>query len=128
MPVLVAVLLVAHALIHLSFVSPRPPARDGGPAWPFALDRSRLLARVAPSVSALHAIGITLLALVLGGYAAGVVAALGFGGSTLFALGVAVGSVGSLAMLVVFFHPWLTIGIVIDVALLAAVLAGWYPR
>ena len=128
MPVLVAVLLVAHALIHLSFVSPRPPARDGGPAWPFALDRSRVLARVAPSASALHTLGITLLALVLGGYAVGAIAALGIGGSTLFAWGVGLGSVGSLGMLVVFFHSWLTLGIAIDVALLVAVLAGWYPR
>lgn len=120
---------MAHALIHLSFVSPRPPARDGGPlAWPFCLHRSRVLARVAPSASALHTLGITLLALVLGGYAVGAIAALGIGGSTLFAWGVGLGSVGSLGMLVVFFHSWLTLGIAIDVALLVAVLAGWYPR
>ena len=68
------------------------------------------------------------LALVLGGYAVGAIAALGIGGSTLFAWGVGLGSVGSLGMLVVFFHSWLTLGIAIDVALLVAVLAGWYPR
>jgi hypothetical protein len=42
--------------------------------------------------------------------------------------GVAVGAIASLALLVLFFHPWLVLGVVIDVVLLWAVLAArWVP-
>ena len=42
--------------------------------------------------------------------------------------GVAIGSIASLALLVVFFHPWLIVGVAIDVALLWAVaLVRWAP-
>jgi hypothetical protein len=42
----------------------------------------------------------------------------------------AIASAGMLLLLLLlFFHPWLTLGIVIDVALLWAVLvAGWRPE
>jgi hypothetical protein len=39
-----------------------------------------------------------------------------------------VGAGASLAMLVLFFHPWLALGLAIDAVLLWAVLAnGWRP-
>jgi hypothetical protein len=42
--------------------------------------------------------------------------------------GVVIGSLASIGMLAIFFHPWLTLGLVIDLALLWAVLAsGWLP-
>lgn len=125
---IIAFFLVAHGLIHASFVSPRPPAREGGPAWPFALDRSRILGRANIPGSAARRIGLILLAAVLAGFIAAALALLGLVPASLFAVGVVLGSLASLAMLVLFFHPWLTLGIVIDVVLLWAVLvADWEP-
>ena len=40
---LLALFLVAHGAIHLSFLAPRPPVTADGPPWPFVLDRSWVL-------------------------------------------------------------------------------------
>ena len=128
-PALFSAFLVAHALIHLSFVSPRPKAAAGGPAWPFELHRSWILTplRVPPSRS--HSLGIVLLVLVLAGASLAAVTALGIGPASLFVPAIVLCAVASAVMLLLFFHPWLTLGIVIDVALLWAVLgAGWRPE
>ena len=40
-----------------------------------------------------------------------------------------IGAASSIALLVLFFHPWLVLGIVIDVVLLAALWLGdWSPQ
>jgi hypothetical protein len=121
--------LVAHALIHLGFVSRRPAATAGGPAWPFDLDRSWLLGRAGIDAAVSRPLAIVLLTLVLGGYIVAAVMALGSGPAALFTLGVVVGSVASAAMLILFFHRWLSVGLAIDIVLLWAVLvAGWQPH
>ena len=49
-------------------------------------------------------------------------------GQAAFVPGVVAGSIASLALLVLFFHPWLTLGVAIDLVLLWAVLvARWSP-
>ena len=128
-PALFSAFLVAHALIHLSFVRSRPKAAAGGPAWPFDLDRSWILTplRVPPSRS--RTLGVILLVLILAGASLGAVTALGIGPASLFVPAIVLGSVASAGMLLLFFHPWLTLGIVIDVALLWVLLvAGWRPE
>ena len=128
-PLLFSAFLVAHALIHLGFVSPRPKAAAGGPAWPFDLDRSWILTPLRVPPGLLRALGIVLLVLILAGASLAAVTALGIGPASLFVPGIVLGSVASAGMLLLFFHPWLTLGIVIDVALLWAVLiAGWRPE
>ncbi len=123
------IFLLAHALIHLSFLSPRPKAEAGGLTWPFDLERSRLLGPLRVPSSRLRALGIVLLVFILAGYGLAAVTSLGIGPASLFVPGIVLGSVASAALLLVFFHPWLTLGIVIDVALLWAVLvAGWRPE
>jgi hypothetical protein len=48
--------------------------------------------------------------------------------SALWTAGASVGAVASAALLVVFFHPWLLLGVLIDAAVLWAVLiARWEP-
>jgi hypothetical protein len=128
-PLLFSVFLVAHALIHLSFVSPRPKATAGGPAWPFDLDRSWILTPLRVPPSWLHTLGVVLLVLILGGASLAAATSLGIGPDSLFVPGIVLASVASAGMLLLLFHPWLTLGIVIDVALLWAVLvAGWRPE
>ncbi|HWG83923.1 MAG TPA: hypothetical protein VNT60_00470 [Deinococcales bacterium] len=117
---LLGLFLAAHGLIHASFVSPRPP-ENGGPQWPFNLDASWLLG------SGVRPLGLLLVAV-------SVIAFLLAGASTLGILVppawwgglVVAGSVAGLLLLALFFHPWLSLGILLNAALLLAVLQfGW---
>ena len=133
-PVLFSAFLVAHALIHLSFLRPRPKAAAGGPAWPFDLHRSWILTPLRVAPGRLHSLGMVLVVLILAGASLAAVTALGIGSASLFVPGIvllAPASAGMLLLLLLllFFHPWLTLGIVIDAALLwAALVAGGRPE
>ena len=123
----VAALLVAHGLIHLGFVSPRPAPRPGVPPWPFDLETGPLAASGRVARPRLHSLGRYLVTAVLVGYSLAALGALGILSTTAFPVGVVIGSLASLALLLAGFHRWLLIGIVIDVALLVLVVAGWRP-
>ncbi len=129
MPALVvALLLVAHGLIHVSFLSPAPPAKAGGPQWPFDLTRSRLLATLGLGSGAARAIGTALIVVTVAGYVIAALAFVGITPATWFTGAVVAGSAASIVLLVLFFHPWLVLGLVIDAVLLWAVLLnGWTP-
>jgi len=126
MKLLVALFLVAHGLIHASWLSPAP-ATAGGPAWPFAFADSWLVTRLGLDGGSVRILGTALvLATVVLLVAAGL-ATMGWlvpaGWWTPLVVG---GSVASLATLTLFFHPWLVLGFAIDVVLLWAVLVnGW---
>ena len=121
-------LLLAHAAIHGAYLGPRPPATAGGPEWPFELTSSWLLGPLGVDAPVARLIGMVLVALTLAGFAAAALAVLGFLPGSLWTAAVTVGALGSLGVLVLFFHPWLVIGIAIDVVLLWAVLVvGWQP-
>jgi hypothetical protein len=126
--VLLAGFLVAHALVHAAFLAPRPPAVAGGPPWPFELDRSRMLRTLGVGGEAARRLGMSLLVPALGGFVLASAAALGIGPAVLWPAAIGVGALGSLALLVTFFHPWLVLGVAIDLAMLAGVLlVGWPP-
>lgn len=125
---LVAGFLLAHAAIHAGFVSPRPPAKPGAPPWPFDLGRSWLLARLGVPGGAVRVLGLALVVATIGGYVLAALATLGILPAGAWGTTVAVGSIASLALLVVGFHPWLVVGIAIDVLLLWVILvAAWTP-
>ena len=125
---LLAGFLLAHGLIHASFLAPRPLATAGGSTWPFELKRSWLLSRLGVEPELLRVLGLTFVAATAGGFALAAIAALGFAPAGVFAAAVALGSMSSFALLVVFFQPWLVLGLVIDLVLLWAVLvANWAP-
>lgn len=120
--------LLGHAAIHAGFLSPRPPDTVTGPPWPFDLARSWLLTPLGTPPEALRAVGIALFAATLAGFALAALAAVGFLPVALWQLGTVVGAAASLAMLTLFFHPWLLVGIAIDVIALWAVIGGgWSP-
>ena len=124
----VAGFLLAHALIHLAFVAPAPPATADGPAGPFPTSDSWLFSRLGVGPNEARLVAMALVAVTIGAFAVAALVALGLSPVGLWAPAVAAGSVASLALLVAFFHPWLVLGIGIDVALFwAALVAGWNP-
>jgi sterol desaturase/sphingolipid hydroxylase (fatty acid hydroxylase superfamily) len=125
---LVAGFLCAHAAIHAAFVSPRPPAKPGAPPWPFDLGRSWVLSRLHAPGSVARVLGVALVAVTIGGYALAAVATIGILPTSTWDAAVAIGSAASLALLLLFFHPWLVVGVAVDVLLLwVALVAGWTP-
>ena len=125
---LVAGFLLAHGAIHAGFISPRPPATAGGPPWPFELGRSWILSPLGVDPALLRVLGLALVAATLAGLALGALGALGILPASAWAPSAAVGAVASIALLLLFFHPWLVLGLLIDIVLLWAVLvAGWRP-
>jgi hypothetical protein len=123
-----ALFLAAHGLVHASFLSPAPPAKPGSPQWPFDLAHSWLLGPLGLDGAVSRVVGIVLLVVTVAAYAIAALAVIGVTPPAWFAPSVVAGSIVSLAMLALFFHPWLTLGLVIDVVLLWAVLANhWAP-
>ena len=126
---LIAGFLLGHALIHASYLAPRPPATAGGPAWPFELQGSWLLGRLGLDGEVGRALGIALIALTIGGFVLAALAAAGVAPAGMWAAGIAVGALASLGLLVIFFHPWLALGVAIDLGLLWVALASrWTPE
>jgi hypothetical protein len=122
----VAAFLVGHAAIHTGFVSPQPPAKPGAPAWPFDLGRSWLLERFGAEPGALRPLGAALVVVTVATFALAGVTVIGLLPPSLWAPLAAAGACASLALLIVYFHRWLIIGIAIDALVLWAVLiAGW---
>ena len=126
---LIAALLLGHAGIHASFVAPRPPATAGGPEWPFDLGRSWLLGPLGMDSGLVRILGSGFVAATLAGFALAALATVGLLPAGLWSPGVAIGSVASLALLCLFFHPWLVLGVAIDLVMLWAVLIqSWTPE
>jgi hypothetical protein len=126
--VLVASFLLAHAAIHLAFVAPSPPVTADGPAWPFTTNDSWLLQRLGLDPAAMRVVAGALVAATLIAFVIAALAALGVVPAGLWVPALTVGAIASLGLLVAFFHPWLALGIAIDVGLLwAGFVAGWMP-
>jgi hypothetical protein len=126
--IVVAGLLLAHAAIHLAFIAPAPPATASGPAWPFTTADSWLLNRLGVGPAGARLIADGLIAVTLLGFVLAALAALGVVPAALFVPALSVGAVASIGLLSVFFHPWLVLGVAIDLGLLwAGLVAGWTP-
>jgi hypothetical protein len=126
---LFAAFVLAHGVIHASFLAPRPPATAGGPTWPFELARSWVLTPLGIQPETTRLLGMALVAATIATFALAALAAAGFIPGELWGPASAAGAVASVALLVLFFQPWLVLGVVIDLGLLWAVLiAGWRPQ
>jgi hypothetical protein len=126
---LLTAFFVAHAAIHFGFVSPAPAPAAGAPPWPFDLTRSWLLTPLGMDGSLTRTLGVGLLLVLVLGYAAATLVMMGILPERLFAATIIVGAIASLLLLALFFHPWLVLGVVIDVALLYLVLGtSWAPQ
>lgn len=126
-----AIFLIAHGLVHAGLTAAPNPADSNAKPGAFftAAERSWLLPRLGFSPSLIQWAGILLVALATLGF---VLAGLGvFGVAGLGAIWrtAAVVSAGaSLLLLVLFWHSWLLVGVLINVGILAALLwAKWPP-
>jgi hypothetical protein len=124
----IAGLLLAHAAIHVAFVAPSPPVTADGPAWPFTTSGSWILSRLGIGPGEAHALALALVAVTLAAFALAAIAAVGIVPLALWTPAIVMGSAASLTLLITFFHPWLVLGVAIDVALMwLAVAVGWAP-
>jgi hypothetical protein len=124
---LLAAFLLAHGLVHALYLAPRP-TDEGGASWPFTLDRSWILGPLGLDTGTMRILGLALIAVTIAGFALAAVAALGIATETLWVPAVTIGTISSLALLGIFFQPWLVLGVVIDVALLwIVVMLDWSP-
>jgi hypothetical protein len=126
---LFAAFLLAHGAIHASFLSPRPPATAGGPTWPFELARSWVLTPLGLQPQTTRILGVALVGATIAAFGLAALATAGVISADLWAPASAAGAVASALLLVLFFQPWLALGVLIDLGLLWAVLvAGWSPH
>jgi len=113
----IGLFLIAHGLVHLMYLAPRP---EGDASYPF-VPEERWLPRVlgiAPGGAKTIAIAasiLTALVLAFAGIALLVDA-------TVWEPAAVAGAGLSLALLLAFYHPWLSIGIAIDLAIVASVV------
>lgn len=121
----IGLFLIAHGLIHASYASPAPPPKPGAPEWPFVLTRSWILTPLGLDAQVTRGIGTVLWSLTVGGF---VMAGLGFLGVPILQNGwqllTIAASITSLLLLIIFWRAWITLGIMIDMALLVWVLKG----
>ena len=73
-------------------------------------------------------LALALVAATIAGYALAALTALGVLPTAIWPAAIAIGSVASLGLLAACFHPWLLLGVVIDLALLwSCLVVGWQP-
>jgi hypothetical protein len=126
---ILALFLIAHGLVHAGLAAaPNPSDPDTKPGAFFtSSERSWLLPQLGMSSSAVKWIGIILVALATLGFVLTGLGIFGVSGLTTIWRTVAVISAwGSLLLLILFWHTWLFVGVLIDVAILIALLwANW---
>jgi hypothetical protein len=120
--------LLAHAAIHVAFLAPAPPATANGPTWPFTTTDSWLLGRLGIAPEAAHLVAMALVVTTIAGFALAALSAVGLLPVSLWLPAIAIGAASSIGLLIAFFHPWLVLGIGIDLVLLwASVVVDWTP-
>lgn len=119
---LIVAFLLVHGLLHLAVWLPKPAPQPDKPP-PFQPDHSALLTEAHVQQPTVHrlAIGLAVTAAVLYGIAGLAVA---IGSDWAIPLAVLAGTVG-LTIKLVFFHPWLSVGIALDVLVLTSALVEW---
>ncbi len=128
MKLVIAAFFAAHALIHLSYLTP-PPRTAGGPEWPFEMGRSWLVTVLGADPALVRPLGTALVVISVAMFLGAALSTVGWlvptGWWTPLCIG---GAAASIATLGLFFHPWILLGIVIDAVLLWGVLvADWLP-
>ncbi len=129
---LIALFLIAHGLVHfsLTYVPLPKPGEIRTPFWPSwtrtATDPAWLASKLGLSNSLVRGIGCALWVLTLVGFA---LAGLGLLGvpviNQFWTTSAILGSIASLLLLVFYWHPWLVMGPVIDLAVLAGIALHW---
>lgn len=114
--------LAAHGLLHLGIWLPQPSTDPAKPP-PFEPDHSAVLTAVHVPTATSHGIAVGLAWATTLAYLLGAFAVAASSGSAAPAL-VGAASLG-LALKAMFFHPWLSLGVLLDVLVLTTALSGW---
>lgn len=133
--ILFSIFLIAHGLIHMSLATVPTPKQGEihTPFWPGwwrdAVDTSWPASRLGLSPALVRTTGWVLWLAVT---AAFVVAGLGLLGvpglNTLWQPAAVFASAASLVLLALYWHPWLVMGVALDLALVLGMYAGWFQR
>ena len=119
MTLLLVMFLAAHGLLHLAIWLPHPEPNRAQPP-PFHPDHSAVLTAVRTSPSAVHALSLALGAAAAAAY---LLAALGVLLGSAWAVPVTVSAaLVGLALKGLYFHPWLLVGIALDLLVLVIAL------
>jgi len=126
-----AIFIIAHGLVHaILAIAPNPADPNAKPGAFFtATERNWLLPQFGLNASTIQWIGIILVGLSTLGFVLAGLGIFGVAGLSAIWRTVAIFSaIISLLLLITFWHPWLPIGVLIDLALLIAFLwAKWPP-
>ena len=118
---LIAAFLIAHGAVHLAIWLAPSPVESQSTA-PFSPDHSALLTRTQVPRATAHLLAARLAGAAAIAYvAAGLAVALGSGWTGALAAGAAV--IG-LVLKLLYFNPWLSLGVLLDAAVLSAALLG----
>ena len=63
--ILLALFLIGHGLVHLAYLAPTPPRAEGAPEWPFAIEKSWLVANLGLSAEVMRPVAYLLVAVVV---------------------------------------------------------------
>ncbi len=120
-----AIFLIAHGLVHAGLAAAPNPADPNAKPGAFftTVERSWLLPRLGLSGTAVQWVGILLVALSTLGFALAGLGILGVTGlSAIWQTVAIISAIFSLLLLIIFWHPWLPVGVLIDIAVLIALL------
>jgi len=124
-----AIFLIVHGLVHsILAVAPNPGNPDAKPGTFFtAVERSWLLPQLGLNPATVRWVGIILVALSTLGFVLAGLGILGLPGlSTIWRTITVLSACLSLLLLILFWHPWLIVGVLIDITVLIALLwANW---
>ena len=127
---LLAVLLIAHGLVHSGLgAAPIPNDPNSKPGAFFtAATRSWLLPRLGLNASTVQWCGIVLVALTTLGFIVAGLGVIGVSGlSTVWRTVAVVSACVSLLLLILYWHPWLAVGVLLDTSILIALLWAHWP-
>lgn len=117
---LLGAFLLAHGLLHASYFTPKPD----DPNYPFSFSKGWFADLAGQSAGI---VGTMLCLITITAFILAALGVFGVGGLNEFAqISVTIGAVASLLLLVLFWHPWLILGVLIDLILLVGIqLYGW---
>jgi len=124
------IFIIAHGLVHaILAIAPNPADSEAKPGAFFTtVERSWLLPQLGLSASAVQWIGIILVVASTLGFVLAGLGVFGVGGlSAIWRTLAILSSCISLLLLILFWHPWLPVGILIDIGILVALLWAKWP-